>query len=143
MFRSDSNSLSADCYQGSYSGYCYIPAAKKLGVSAVVSLDDVMKDSECDVRSPNGYLFYNSQDHLHQMSQGRYISGDPPKSRLLSLLERTFSHWRDGWMDKQNFPRLPALTHFYDTKEDKAKVMSEPASIRKSPAISRHSHCHS
>ncbi|KAF5229568.1 hypothetical protein FANTH_14138 [Fusarium anthophilum] len=112
-------------------GYWYVPAAKELGVPSVTSLNDVMEDSHWDVRSPNGYLFYNSQDYLHQMSQGHYIGGDPPNDRLLSLLGRTFSHWRDGWMDKQNFPRLPELTHFYDTKEDKAKVMSEPVPVRK------------
>ncbi|CVL07702.1 uncharacterized protein FMAN_14580 [Fusarium mangiferae] len=64
------------------------------------------------------------------MSQGRYIGGDAPKDRFLSLLGRTFSHWADGWMDKPNFPRLPALTDFYDTEEDKAKVMSEPVPVR-------------
>ncbi|KAF4464549.1 formate c-acetyltransferase [Fusarium albosuccineum] len=111
-------------------GYWYVPAAKELGVPAVSNLDDVVEDSHWDVRSPNGYLFYNSQDYLHQMSQGHYVGKDPPNDRLLSLLGRTFSHWRDGWMDKRNFPRLPHLTKFYRKDEEK-QIREEPVPVRK------------
>ncbi|KAF4448517.1 dyp-type peroxidase family protein [Fusarium austroafricanum] len=118
------------CHSG---GYWYVPAAKELGVPAVSNLDDVIEDSHWDVRSPNGYLFYNSQDYLHQMAQGNYIGGDAPGGRLLSLLGRTFSHWRDGWMDKQNFPRLPELQSFYG-KDERDKIMQEPVPVRKALA---------
>ncbi|KAM0342541.1 hypothetical protein ACHAPU_009515 [Fusarium lateritium] len=120
-----------DVVKGHSGGYWYVPAATELKVPAVSSLDDVIEDSHWDVRSPNGYLFYNSQDYLHQMSQGHYIGGDPPNDRLLSLLGRTFSHWRDGWMDKRNFPRLPHLTEFYSKDEERKKVMQEPVPVRK------------
>ncbi|KAH6871544.1 pyruvate formate lyase-domain-containing protein [Thelonectria olida] len=113
-------------------GYWYVPAAAELKVPAVSSLDDVVEDPHWSVRSPNGYLFYNSQDYLHQMSEGRYVGGDPPSDRLLSLLARTFSHWRDGWMDRQNFPRLPPLTKFF--KGEEKKIMKEPVPVRKALA---------
>ncbi|CAM1510811.1 Fc.00g083240.m01.CDS01 [Cosmosporella sp. VM-42] len=114
--------------------YWYVPAAKELGVPAVRGRDDIVEDPHWSVRSPNGYLFYNSQDYLHQMAEGRYIGGDPPSDRLLGLMSRTFSHWRDGWMDRRNFPRLPHLTNFYTNDEEKKEIMEAPVPIRKALA---------
>ncbi len=85
-----------DVVQGVGGSYWYVPAAAELGVPAVSGPDDVYEDPRWKVSSTNGYLFYNSQDYLHQMAEGRYVGGDPPSPRLLSLISRTFNHWRDG-----------------------------------------------
>lgn len=112
--------------------YWYVLAAAEFGVPSVSGHDDLVEDQQWRVRSPNGYLFYNSQDYLHQMAEGRYIGGDPPSDRLLSLMSRTFSHWRDGWMDKPNFPRLPSLDTLYENNQEKQQaVRQEPVPIRK------------
>jgi pyruvate-formate lyase len=111
-------------------GYWYVPSADELKVPSVRGRQDVPEDDHWNIRSPNGYMFYNSQDWLHQMSEGRYKSGDPPSDRILSLMSRSFSHWRDGWMDRRTFPRLPNLLKFYD-KEKHAEIMAKPVPVRK------------
>ncbi|KAI3319750.1 PFL-like glycyl radical enzyme [Xylariaceae sp. AK1471] len=98
-----------DFVQGVGGSYWYVPSAIELNVAGVRNGDDTYEDPHWDFRSPNGYLFYNSQDYMHQMAEGRYIEGDNPSVRILSLLSRTFNHWRDGWMTGEHFPRLPHL----------------------------------
>ncbi|KAI0908827.1 pyruvate formate lyase-domain-containing protein [Ustulina deusta] len=98
-----------DFIQGQGGAYWYIPSAKELGVSGVTPGDDTYEDPHWKVRSRNGYLYYNTQDYMHQMAEGHYIAGDQPSVRVLSLLSRSFNHWRDGWMKTENFPRLPHL----------------------------------
>jgi Dyp-type peroxidase family len=115
--------------QGVGGTYWYIPAAAELEVPHVSGPDDVYEDPHWQVRSANGYLFYNSQDYLHQMATGRYIGGDPPSERLLSLMGRTFSHWRDGWVDRRDFPRLPHLDHLVDYSE--SAVLRAAVPLRK------------
>lgn len=95
--------------QGVAGAYWYVPAAAELGTAGVQPGDDVVLDAHWDVRSPNGYLFYNSRDYMHHMAGGHYIGGDAPSARILSLLSRAFSHWIDGWMVDAHFPRLPHL----------------------------------
>ena len=109
--------------------YWYVPAAAELEVPHVSGPDDVYADPHWQVRSATGYLFYNSQDYLHQMATGRYIGGDPPSERLLSLMGRTFSHWRDGWVDRRDFPRLPHLDHLVDANE--SAVLRATVPLRK------------
>ena len=93
--------------KGVAGGYRYIPAAAELDVATGAV---AVEFHHWDVRSRNGFMFYNSPDYLHQMADGHYMPGDPPSPRLLSLLSRAFSHWRDGWTHRQPFPRLPHLT---------------------------------
>jgi hypothetical protein len=83
------------------------------------------------VSSPNGYLFYNFQDYLHAMGEKRYKAGDEPRPRIVSLINRTFSFWRDGWVHNQHFPRFPHLAG----SEDKRKEMEAiPIPTRKAMA---------
>ncbi|RYC54800.1 dyp-type peroxidase, partial [Xylaria longipes] len=98
-----------DFIQGEGGSYWYIPAARELGVSGVRPGDDTYEDPHWKLRSKNGYLFYNTQDYMHQMAEGHYIAGDQPSVRVLSLLSRSFNHWRDGWMKGDHFPELPHL----------------------------------
>ena len=102
--------------QGVSGSYWYVPAAAELEVPAARPVD-VQEDPHWQVRSANGYLFYNSQDWLHQMADHRYIGGDPPGPRVISLAARTFSHWRDGWVRRKPFPRLPHLSELVDDGE--------------------------
>lgn len=103
-----------DVVHGVMGGYWYVPAAVELGVTSVSGSDDIYEDPHWNVRSANGYLFYNSTDYLHQMASGLYKGGDPPSSRLLNLMSRTFSHWRDGWVHRNAMPRLPHLKDVID-----------------------------
>ncbi|KAK3320632.1 pyruvate formate lyase-domain-containing protein [Cercophora scortea] len=116
--------------QGVSGSYWYIPSATELKVAAVSGPDDVYEDPHWQVASPNGFMFYNAQDYLHQMAEDRYKGGDPPSPRLLSLLARTFSHWRDSWVKRQIFPRLPHLAG--DGGDEKPP--SAPVPVRKGQA---------
>ncbi|KAI1196668.1 pyruvate formate lyase-domain-containing protein [Nemania serpens] len=98
-----------DFVQGQGGGYWYVPSARELGVHGVVPGDDTYEDPHWKVRSDNGFMFYNTQDYMHQMAEGYYKAGDQPSPRVLSLLSRTFNHWRDGWMKAEHFPLLPHL----------------------------------
>ncbi|KAI1436516.1 pyruvate formate lyase-domain-containing protein [Xylaria sp. CBS 124048] len=98
-----------DFVHGQGGSYFYIPSATELEVAGVRNQDDTFEDPHWAVRSSNGYLFYNTQDYMHQMADGHYIDDDQPSVRVLSLLSRSFNHWRDGWMKEEHFPRLPHL----------------------------------
>lgn len=121
-----------DVVQGMGGSYWYVPAAAELGVPAVSGRDDVYEDPRWKVASANGYLFYNSQDYLHQMAEGRYIGRDPPSYRLLSLMSRTFNHWRDGWLRREHFPRLPHLKALLSP--DEQQILQKSVPIRKAMA---------
>lgn len=111
--------------------YWYVPAAKELEVSPVMASDALYENPHWKVSSPNGYLFYNFQDYLHAMGEKRYKAGDEPSPRILSLINRTFNFWRDGWVRKQHFPRFPHLAG----SEDKRKEMEAiPIPTRKAMA---------
>lgn len=108
--------------QGTGGSYWYVPAAGELGVPSVSSLGDIYEEDHWSVRSKNGYLFYNSQDYLHQMGGGHYVGGDPPSARLLSLMARTFNHWHDGWLHRERFPRLPHLDNLVNDQDRQVLV---------------------
>lgn len=111
--------------QGVGGTYWYVPAARELEVPAA-SIQDVQEDPHWKVRSPNGYMFYNSQDYLHQMAEGHYRPGDPPSPRLLKLLGRAFSRWEDGWHKRRVFPRLPHLSEVVTAEEQWVLTASVP-----------------
>ncbi|KAI2633412.1 pyruvate formate lyase-domain-containing protein [Xylaria nigripes] len=98
-----------DYVQGRGGSYWYIPSANELQVTGVRNREDTFEDPHWSIRSANGYLFYNTQDYMHRMAEGHYIESDQPSVRVLSLLSRSFNHWRDGWMKGEFFPRLPHL----------------------------------
>lgn len=65
------------------------------------------------------------------MDEGHYREGDATSPRFLSLIAGTFNHWRDGWVHKHHFPRLPHLA----LSEDKMKEMEAiPVPTRKAMA---------
>ncbi|KAL8667534.1 MAG: hypothetical protein Q9168_007252 [Polycauliona sp. 1 TL-2023] len=111
--------------------YWYVPTAKELGVSPVMTHGALHEHPHWKASSPKGYLFYNFQDYLHALGEGRYIDADIPTPRLLSLIARTFSHWRDEWVRVDHLPRLPHLAG----SEDKRKAMEKiPIPTRKAMA---------
>ncbi|WP_211473055.1 pyruvate formate lyase family protein [Collimonas humicola] len=117
--------------QGVAGSYWYVPNAQELNVPAA-GIDNVQEEPHWQVRSKNGYLFYNGQDYLHQMSEGKYLAGDPPSPRLLTLLGRAFSHWNDGWLKRNPFPRLPHLSQLVSAAE--APSLTSSVALRKALA---------
>ncbi|KAL8887574.1 MAG: hypothetical protein Q9215_004860 [Flavoplaca cf. flavocitrina] len=111
--------------------YWYVPAAQELGVSPFQAGDALYEHPHWKVSSSNGYLFYNFQDYLHAMGEKRYREGDAPSPRLLSLIARTFNHWRDGWVHNHHFPRLP---HLAGSEVKKKEMEAIPIPTRKAMA---------
>ena len=111
--------------------YWYIPAASELIIPSVSGSKDIYEDPHWQVSGKNGYLFYNSQDYLHKMGTGVYAGGDPPNARLLSLMSRTFNHWRDGWVRREHIPRLP---HLARTEKERKTMEDVPIPMRKASA---------
>ncbi|KAI0430505.1 pyruvate formate lyase-domain-containing protein [Xylaria sp. FL1042] len=99
-----------DFVQGEGGTYWYIPSARELKIHGLEPGYDTYQDPHWQVRSRNGYMYYNTQDYMHQMAEAsHYKPGDQPSVRVLSLLSKSFNHWRDGWMKSEHFPRLPHL----------------------------------
>ncbi|HEX8221673.1 MAG TPA: Dyp-type peroxidase [Chloroflexia bacterium] len=121
--------------QGVAGGYWYIPSARDLGLDDGLSMDDFRVDPHWAVRSPNGFMFYNSHDYLTQMGTGRYAPGDPPSERILNLSGKIFSRWKDNWYKQRSSPRVPHLREFLT--EGEQGLMQASVAIRKGMAIKK------
>jgi Dyp-type peroxidase family len=121
--------------QGISGGYWYIPSARQLGLAAGLDAKEFVLDAHWDIRSKNGLMFYNSPDYLHVMSTGRYLQGDAPSSRILSLIGKIFSRWQDNWYQVRVSPRIRHLEHFLS--ESEKEIMQASVAIRKGMAIKK------
>ncbi|MEL7193015.1 MAG: Dyp-type peroxidase [Bacteroidota bacterium] len=119
--------------QGNEGGYFYIPNIKELGLDKGLEEKDFVPAPHWQVRSENGWMFYNSNDYLTEMGTGRYP--DPPSQRILHLIGNIFSLWRDHWYQERNIPEVPHLRNFLDKGEE--WVMQAPIPIRKGMAIKK------
>jgi len=119
--------------QGEAGGYFYVPSARELGVDRGLTWADFRTDEHWRVRSANGLMFYNSADYLTVMGTGRYAPGDPPSQRILGLIAKIFSRWRDKWYHVFDIPRIPHLREFLDDGEKHFLEASVP--VRRGLAI--------
>jgi hypothetical protein len=128
--------------QATEGSYWYIPSLKELNLRRVsgerwkeTNLRNYLgidwKDQRGDlivpfwqVRSKNGYMFYNSHDYLLTMGSGKYKPGDPPSPRVLSLLANTFMRWNDSWYFKPTTPRIPHLEKYLS--KDEKRYLNAP-----------------
>ncbi|KAH7373515.1 hypothetical protein KP509_17G059900 [Ceratopteris richardii] len=75
-------------------------------------------DRHYNLRSANGYMYYNHQDYLYSM--GTMVGKDrqiylPPSNRVLRILANVFSRWQDNWYFDRAQPELEHL-HVYVEK---------------------------
>lgn len=90
--------------------FWFIPSAKLAGVSGPKGAVAVPVNEYFEVRSPNGLMFYNNRDYLHQLRAGR---GDMEVSdRIVALLGETFDTWNDTWQKAVVMPPLGHLTRY-------------------------------
>ncbi|OZG74122.1 formate acetyltransferase [Hahella sp. CCB-MM4] len=95
-------------------------------------------DRHFDKASGNGLMFYNHKNYLYRMStlpdedKGTL---HPPTTRILSLLENSFSRWQDNWYVDRKQQEIKGDLQFYMNQyrgEDKpVDVMSESIMVRK------------
>lgn len=133
----DSSSAPADkllsVVDGEAGGYFYVPNRVALGLSRGLTADDFQPAPFWQVRSTNGYMFYNGNDYLNVMSTGKYVPGDPPTDRILTLAASSFSRWRDNWYVLREIPKVPHLSNYVTA--DEKWVLNASVAIRKGMAI--------
>lgn len=119
--------------QGTSGGYFYLPNIRELGLDKGLEKKDFTTDPFWQVRSKNGWMFYNSNDYLTVMGTDRYP--DPPSQRILHLIGNIFSLWRDHWYRVRNIPEIPHLQNYLE--KDEEWVMEAPIPVRKGMAIKK------
>lgn len=122
--------------QGISGGYFYIPSAAELGLDQHLTVEEFHLQDHWDVRSENGYMFYNSKDWLYAMGSGEY-GEDAPTDRIQYLAYRAFSRWRDRWYQRRDVPRIDHLKTFLsdperDSYEDWSVYKRKGMAIKKS-----------
>ncbi|XP_078605759.1 uncharacterized protein LOC144878719 [Branchiostoma floridae x Branchiostoma japonicum] len=99
-------------------GFWYVPSADELGLTPIPATHHPLRPHimpQWDVKSDNGYMFYNSREYLYRMTTGGYKDPqDTPSCRVLKLLGLVFSDWQRSWFEKQDEPDIPDLTNFLD-----------------------------
>lgn len=110
-------------------GFFYIPNLPELKQEPIVlpssklashwmrfpGVDWSRLDRHYQLRSANGYMYYNHQDYLYSM--GTMMGKDrqlylPPSNRILRLLANVFSRWQDNWYFDRSQMELEPL-HAY------------------------------
>ncbi|XP_066293840.1 (2S)-3-sulfopropanediol dehydratase-like [Branchiostoma lanceolatum] len=121
MVAKDDKLLTAiDAVQG---GFWYVPSAEELGLTPIPVRDQLQLMPQWDVKSDNGYMFYNSREYLYRMTTGGYKDPqDTPSSRVLKLMGLVMTDWQRSWFEKQDEPHIPDLTTFL-TEDDKKLLL--------------------
>jgi len=99
--------------QGSF---FYIPSADELRLQKCQKTLTVPMNAFFDVRSDNGYMFYNTKDYLYQLGNrtDKVHTMDPwtPTDRVVELLGYSFSRWHDTWYKRRPAPELGHLSQY-------------------------------
>lgn len=100
--------------------YWYVPSAKELGRPAPHSELTAPMNEFFNLRSKNGYMFYNSKDYIHHLGNrtGEASELAPyPTDRIIELLGYTFSRWHDTWYARRPVPELNHLEEYLDDQD--------------------------
>ncbi|OJH42647.1 hypothetical protein BON30_05550 [Cystobacter ferrugineus] len=130
-------------------GFYYIPNQRELGLEAVPvrvfgetdwtyfpGVNWNRLDRHYQLRSSNGYMYYNHRDYLFRMStlsaaeREKYL---PPSPRVLQLLGIAFSRWQDNWYFDRSQRELKHLCAYVAEKygpEKAREVMALPVMER-------------
>ncbi|XP_035676564.1 uncharacterized protein LOC118415838 [Branchiostoma floridae] len=97
----------------------YVPSADELGLAPVPVREQLTLMPQWDVKSDNGYMFYNSREYMYRMTTGGYMDTQhTPSSRVLKLMGRVLTDWQRSWFEKMDEPLIPDLQTFL-SKEDR------------------------
>ncbi|XP_078605764.1 putative dehydratase YbiW [Branchiostoma floridae x Branchiostoma japonicum] len=100
--------------------FWYVPSAEELGLTPIPVREQLQLMPQWDVKSDNGYMFYNSREYLYRMTTGSYKDPqDTPSCRVLKLLGLVLTDWQRSWFEKQDEPDIPELKTFL-TNDDQS-----------------------
>ncbi|WP_144394673.1 Dyp-type peroxidase [Pleionea sediminis] len=116
--------------------FWFVPSAEIIKLAPAKGSIRVPENEYFDVRSSNGYMYYNNRDFLHQTQLRK--DGDEFSDRILLLLSQNFSRWNDTWEKPQIMPSPGHLRdHLSNDKWKKYQkyATSKSAALRKGLAI--------
>jgi len=114
--------------------YWYVPSREQcgLGEDKHDGNDQVTMNEYFNIRSKNGYMFYNARDYQHKIRTSKLTEDCPLSDRILILLNKQFSRWQDTWYKKRE---TPPLGHLKDYLSDAEKyLLDAPVVLRKGMA---------
>jgi Dyp-type peroxidase family len=113
--------------------FWYVPSLKECGLAPGAGGAEITMNEYFNVRSANGYMYYNARDYQHKIRRSKLVEDCPLSDRILTLLNRQFSRWQDTWYKPRETPRLGHLRD-YLAPEDKS-LLNAAVALRKGKAI--------
>jgi Dyp-type peroxidase family len=111
----------------------YVPSLKECGLASGGGNPEITMNTYFDVRSANGYMFYNARDYQHGIRHSKLVEGCPLSERILTLINRQFSRWQDTWYKKRETPPLGHLREHLAPEEQ--HLLTASIALRKGKAI--------
>lgn len=111
----------------------YVPSLKECGLQPGAGNEEVTMNEYFNVRSKNGYMFYNARDYQHKIRSSKLTEDCPLSDRILGLLNKQFSRWQDTWYKKRE---TPPLGHLKDhLAENEQHLLTASIALRKGKAV--------
>jgi Dyp-type peroxidase family len=115
-----------------HGSYWYVPSLQECGLAPGDGASVVTMNEYFDVRSPNGFMFYNARDYQHKIRGSQLVEDCPISERILLLLNKQFSRWQDTWYKPRE---TPPLGHLKDhLAADERHLLTASVMLRKGKA---------
>jgi len=109
--------------------YWYVPSLAECGLEPGPSNQEVTLNEYFDIRSRNGYMFYNAKDYQHKVRYSKLTEDCPLSDRILNLIDKQFSRWHDTWYKKRETPPLGHLRDYL--ADDERHLLDASVMLRK------------
>ena len=113
--------------------YWYVPSLAECGLEPGPGNDEITMNEFFDVRSSNGYMFYNARDYQHKVRGSKLVEDCPISDRILLLVNKEFSRWQDSWYKTRETPPLGHLADYL--AEDEQYLLDASVALRKGKAV--------
>lgn len=118
--------------RGVEGGYFYLPSLSECGLAAGPGNPEVTMNEYFDVRSTNGYMFYNARDYQNKIRRSQLTADCPISERILTLINKQFSRWQDTWYKPRQTPPLGHLRDYL--APDDQHLLTASVALRKGKA---------
>ena len=115
-----------------HGSYWYVPSSKECGLERHPGGDEITMNEYFDIRSKNGYMFYNARDYQHKIRQSALVKDCAISDRILLLLNKQISRWHDTWYKKRETPPLGHLREHLAA--DELPLLAKSVMLRKGKA---------
>lgn len=97
--------------------YWYIPSLAECGIKESVGNEEITMNEYFNIRSDNGFMFYNAKDYQHKVRTSKLTDDCPISDRILLLIDKQFSRWHDTWYKKRETPPLGHISGYLDKND--------------------------